>query len=90
MVNKKGANNRANNKKAPAAQSKQAKAAVPEDEDEMEDFKVPGERVAELTKQQLASWTKTGNCRFYIAESNKWANYQLATGEQDTVCDCAL
>ncbi len=54
---------------------------------ELEAFHVPGLRLTEIRNDDLKSWTKTSNCKFYVSADNKNVEYELANGETDKVCN---
>jgi hypothetical protein len=81
-------------KSSPAKQKPEAEEVEEDDDQEgscdLEEFKVPGQRTAEITAEQLKSWPKTMNCKFYVAADNKNVAYELANGESDKVCNVTL
>lgn len=51
-------------------------------------FKCPGERLNEITEDQLQGWGKTLNCKFYVADADANTMYKFPNGEHDKVCIC--
>lgn len=69
--------------------AKNKKNPQDEDEDEelnLEDYKCPGARLNVITADNLRSWPKTSNCKFYIALEHKNKEFDLNDGHEDKVC----
>jgi len=53
--------------------------------DNLEKYRVPGERMTEVSPADLKAWPKTKNCKFYVSVDNKVVEYELENGESDKV-----
>jgi len=81
-------------KTSPSKKQVKSKEAPAEDRNEseevevsaLESYRTPGERMREVTGEELSNWPKTSNCKFYIDIAHKQTDYELEDEESDKVC----